>query len=241
MSLQPYSGSIIEFGALSSPVTQVPQSPVIQVTQAPSPVTQVPSSLLYLTPTTFSSLLSSSPAVLLPAPSTVLTTGVTRESIQQGNPLPSVVVTTSTNSPRSSDLDARTTELVTSSQISSASTSPPPPPPAAGSLSAGAGAGIGIAVLILLLASIGGITYFLWRRRRRRLQARAEMTRYEEKPQLGDTSIVPGNKGFGIARISTEDRHELEGSSTAQFSPKGPPELRAGPYSNRHELEGRHR
>ena len=108
------------------------------------------------------------------------------------------------------------------------------------SLSAGAGAGIGIAVLVVLLASIGSITVFLWKRRRR-LQARAEMTEYGEKPQLADTSVVPENVESGTMTIPIEGRHELEGSSTPQLSSESPAELRAGPHSSRHELEGPHR
>lgn len=108
------------------------------------------------------------------------------------------------------------------------------------SLSAGAGAGIGISVLILLLAVIGGIIVFL-RKRRRRLRARGEVAGYEEKPQLDDTSVVPQSDRFGAAKTASEDRQELEGSLFLHMSPKSPAELKAGPYSNRHELESRNR
>jgi hypothetical protein len=63
------------------------------------------------------------------------------------------------------------------------------------------------------------------------------MAAYEEKPQLDDTSVVPQSCRFDAARTASEDRQELEGALIQRMSPKSPAELKAGPYSNRHELE----
>lgn len=107
-------------------------------------------------------------------------------------------------------------------------------------MSAGAGAGIGIGVLVLVLAAIGGLIFFL-RIRRRRLQARVRtgLAVFEDKPQLDDTSVVPQNGRAEAPSAPFEVSQELEGSPIRQGTPNSPAELRAGPYSNRHELENR--
>jgi hypothetical protein len=67
------------------------------------------------------------------------------------------------------------------------------------------------------------------------------MAGYEEKPQLDDTSVVPQSYRFDAAKTASEDRQELEGPLIQHMSLKSPAELKAGPYSNRHELESRNR
>jgi hypothetical protein len=111
-------------------------------------------------------------------------------------------------------------------------------------LSAGAGAGIAIGVLVLVLAAIGGLIFLLRiRRRRLRARTRAGLAVLEDKPQLDDTSIVPQNGRNEVPTTPFEVRQELEGSPIWWETPNRPAaaaaELRAGPYSNRHELESR--
>jgi hypothetical protein len=79
------------------------------------------------------------------------------------------------------------------------------------------------------------------RKRARRLQAAARGGRglQTDKPQLEDTSIVPQLLSYQTSTAVFGDRPELEGSPALQTPTNGPTELRAGPYSNRHELENR--
>jgi hypothetical protein len=69
-----------------------------------------------------------------------------------------------------------------------------------------------------------------------RVRADAEEARYGEKPQLDDTSVRPLDRWFEDTAMDFEHRQELEGSPPQLTPCKCPAELRAGPYSNRHEL-----
>lgn len=62
-----------------------------------------------------------------------------------------------------------------------------------------------------------------------------------EKPQLDDTSFPLQRDRFGTMAREVEGIQELDVPLTEQMRvfPKDLAELRAGPYSNRHELEGR--
>lgn len=94
--------------------------------------------------------------------------------------------------------------------------------------------------MILLLAAVGGIVFFLWKRRRL-LPARAgiESALYGEEPQLENTSVIPQNGRFDTTIPAFGERQEVEVLHQQQTSSKSPAELNAGLYSNRHELEAR--
>lgn len=58
----------------------------------------------------------------------------------------------------------------------------------------------------------------------------------ELKPQLEDTSVRP-EKAVHEMNARDNEVHEVDG---VEYASRGPPrELRAGHYSNRHELDGR--
>jgi hypothetical protein len=94
-----------------------------------------------------------------------------------------------------------------------------------------------------VLAAIGGLIFFLRiRRKRLRARVRTALAVLEDKPQLDDTSVVPHNGRIEVPTTPFEVRQELEGSPIWRGTPNSPAaasELRAGPYSNRHELESR--
>jgi hypothetical protein len=101
----------------------------------------------------------------------------------------------------------------------------------------GAGAGIGIAGVVLILTLIVAIVWYSRRRRRQRTQhqipkAKAEA---EAKPQLEDTSAAWKDNihTYKPELSAVQEVHELD-TKTARVLP---PELRAGLYSNRHEME----
>lgn len=89
---------------------------------------------------------------------------------------------------------------------------------------------------MFLLTVIGSLTLF-YRKRRRRLRAKAVLRDFDGKPKVDHAPVVPPKDIFIITKAAYEDRQELEGSSPMQAPTNSAAELRAGPYSNRHELE----
>lgn len=114
--------------------------------------------------------------------------------------------------------------------------SPSTPQSHGASIGAGAGAGIGISGIILILGLIGAVIWYLQRRRRMHQQRRLTAADGEVKPQLEDTSTAWKDNIHVYKRelSAAQEVHELD----AQTGRVLPPELRTGPYSNRHEMEG---
>jgi hypothetical protein len=100
----------------------------------------------------------------------------------------------------------------------------------------GAGAGIGIAGVILLLGLIAAIVWYLRRWRRMRQERQLLGPEMEVKPQLEDTSTAWKDNIHAYKRelSAAQEVHELDAETGRVLAP----ELRAGPYSNRHEMEG---
>jgi hypothetical protein len=102
----------------------------------------------------------------------------------------------------------------------------------------GAGVGIGIAGVVLIHALFVAIVWYSRQRRRQRTQSQIPKAKAEAevKPQLGDASAAWKDNihAYKPELSAVQEVHELDAERARVL----PPELRAGLYSNRHEMDG---
>ena len=145
---------------------------------------------------------------------------------------------------KSSSTNAMTTPVTATPSIQNPATSSNTAGPS--SISAGAGAGIAIAALTVILAFAVGI-FLLIRKRNERRKLDAHVL--EEKAQLEDTSqnILTSGKNWHelspdrqINELSSRQINELSPQQVSEMDAGDdglPPEMMAGPFSDRHEMK----